>query len=331
MDINIEGLTAHPFAGQEDFPQMAALLQTIASLDHSVPWTTSEQIESDYRHLENCDPATDLFLVRDGSGKLIAFTRLFWVINDEGCQVFKFAFNIDPEWRSLELNQAMLQWVHARTAVITKEVSHPGRRLLLPIVRNILTETACIAALEAQGYRAVRFINQMSRDLNEPIHLLPLPAGLELRPVAQGQYRALTLATDEAFRDHWGHVSFSDENFQQWVASPEFKPELWKVAWDGDQIASGILNFFDEDANRQLNTRTGWTDPIFTRRPWRKRGLARALIMLSLEMFKNMGFTEAMLYVDTQNPGGAFGLYESCGYKSLLRSAIYEKEVPDAE
>jgi GNAT superfamily N-acetyltransferase len=327
MQLDIQGLTARSFAGQEDYPRLAALLQAICSLDHSVPWTTAEQIESDYRHLENSNPFVDMLLVQDESGRLVAFTRISWVINDEGSQIFRFALTVHPDWRSLELNQVLLQWAQARVAEITKEAPYAGRRLLLPIVRNALTEMACIAAFEAQGYRPVRFINQMTRDLNQPIELLPLPDGLELRPVPASQYRALTLATDEAFRDHWGHAPFSDESFEQWVASPEFKPDLWKVAWDGDQIAGGILNFFDEDANRQLNTKCGWTDPIFTRRPWRMRGLARALIMLSLQMFKEMGFTEANLYADTQNLSGAFGLYERCGYKSILRNVIYEKEV----
>jgi ribosomal protein S18 acetylase RimI-like enzyme len=47
--------------------------------------------------------------------------------------------------------------------------------------------------------------------------------------------------------------------------------------------------------------------------------------MRSLQMFKEMGMTEAMLGVDTQNPSGAFALYEHCGFRSTLRSVVYEK------
>ncbi len=45
----------------------------------------------------------------------------------------------------------------------------------------------------------------------------------------------------------------------------------------------------------------------------------------SLEMFKKMGMNEAMLGVDTQNPNGAFDLYEKCGFRSMTKSIIYEK------
>jgi GNAT superfamily N-acetyltransferase len=131
----------------------------------------------------------------------------------------------------------------------------------------------------------------------------------------------------EAFRDHWGSSPFTEENYQAFISSPQFQPALWQVAWDGDQVAAGILNFVDEEANKQFNIQRGWTDPIFTRRPWRKRGLARALLVRSLQMFKDMGMTEARLGVDTQNPNGAFGLYESCGFVPVLRTVIYEKKL----
>jgi hypothetical protein len=44
-------------------------------------------------------------------------------------------------------------------------------------------------------------------------------------------------------------------------------------------------------------------------------------------MFKDMGMTEAMLGVDTQNPSGAFVLYESCGFKPVQRSVVFEKDI----
>jgi len=77
----------------------------------------------------------------------------------------------------------------------------------------------------------------------------------------------------------------------------------------------------------QLNIQRGWVEPIITRCPWRRRGLARALLLRSLRMFKDMGMTEAALVMDTQNPFGALGLYESCGFRMEYRSVIYEKGV----
>ena len=199
--------------------------------------------------------------------------------------------------------------------------------MLRAILRNMEKDLVLKEALGFEQFQAVRFMNRMVRNLADPVDVPAMPVGLDVRPVPETHYRALLKALDEAFRDHWGHVPIPENAYQQWFSSPQFKPALWQVAWDGDEIAAGVLNFVDEDANRQFNVQRGWADPIFTRRPWRKRGLARTLLMRSLKMFQDMGMTEVMLGVDTQNPSGAFDLYESCGFKSVMRSVVYEKEL----
>jgi ribosomal protein S18 acetylase RimI-like enzyme len=61
------------------------------------------------------------------------------------------------------------------------------------------------------------------------------------------------------------------------------------------------------------------------RRPWRRRGLARSLLVQSLHAIKERGMTEAALGVDTQNPTGALRLYESVGFRPVKRFTAYQK------
>ncbi len=320
-------LSFRKFAGKSDYPKMAALIQEAAKADETGYWTSAEDIERDYQHLVNCKPETDMLMVETAEGSLAAYVRVGWQEDSEGQQVFGFPLNIHPAYRSIALYRRLLQWVEKRAQEMTAETTVEGRRIIRAMLRNIEKESVLKDAMEAESYQSVRYMNRMRRDLSEPIEIPALPDGLEIRPVPETHYRTLAHAIDEAFRDHWGHVPLSDENYQQWVAAPMFNPALWQVAWDGDQIAAGILNFVDAEANKQFDIQRGWTDPIFTRRPWRKRGLARALLMRSLQMFKAMGMSEAMLGVDTQNPSGAFRLYEDCGFKSVMYSIIFEKEL----
>jgi mycothiol synthase len=97
------------------------------------------------------------------------------------------------------------------------------------------------------------------------------------------------------------------------------------VAWDGDQIASVIHNFISEDENAEYQRKRGYTEGICTRRPWRKMGLARALLVQSMQMFKAMGMTETALGVDSQNISGAFRLYEGVGYRKVKQQIVYRK------
>lgn len=323
----LTGLTFRNFAGASDYARMAALLQAMALADGADRWSTPEDIERDYQHLVNSDPASDMCMVADASGNLVAYARVAWNREDDGRQVFGFPFNLHPGWRSLELNRHLLQWVARRAAEIAAPAAEEPSPLLRAVLRNADTDLVQKEALELEGFQPVRYMVRMLRDLSQPIEIPPLPAGLEVRPVPETHYRAAAAAIDEAFRDHWGHTPAPEEFYQGWISSPQFQPHLWQVAWDGAEIAAGIYNFVDEQANRQFNLQRGWTDPIFTRRPWRKRGLARALLMRSLQMFKDMGLSEAALGVDTHNPNGAYGLYESCGFKIEFRSVIYEKPV----
>ncbi len=66
------------------------------------------------------------------------------------------------------------------------------------------------------------------------------------------------------------------------------------------------------------------------RRPWRRRGVARALIARGLEALRERGLDEAILGVDADNPQGALRLYESVGFRLHRRSAVYRKPAPPA-
>ena len=61
------------------------------------------------------------------------------------------------------------------------------------------------------------------------------------------------------------------------------------------------------------------------RRPWRRRGLARALIAASFPLLRARGMTEAGLGVDTENVSGALSVYEGCGFRPISRSTTYRR------
>jgi ribosomal protein S18 acetylase RimI-like enzyme len=72
---------------------------------------------------------------------------------------------------------------------------------------------------------------------------------------------------------------------------------------------------------------TAWTEDICVRRPWRRRGLARALLARSMRMFREMGYNQTSLGVDLENPLEAARLYESMGYQNVCTFTDYRKPV----
>ena len=153
----------------------------------------------------------------------------------------------------------------------------------------------------------------------------------QVREVRQAEIYSICRADVEAFRDHWGGFDDSDATLERWKKSPSWDPSLWVVAWDGDEVAAGVINAIEEEENRALGVERGWLHSVFTRRPWRRRGLARALIARSLVKIRDRGMTSAVLGVDADNPTGAFGLYESVGFEVSYRSTAWRKPLePDA-
>jgi len=73
--------------------------------------------------------------------------------------------------------------------------------------------------------------------------------------------------------------------------------------------------------------RRAWTEDISTRREWRGKGVASALIASSLRQLASLGFDEAVLGVDLDNPTGALGVYERLGYQVVLRVTEYGRRL----
>jgi mycothiol synthase len=320
---HLQSFSFRSFAGRSDYAKMAKLLQAIYTADQFDYWTTAEEVERDYQHLANSNPETDLCLVEDAGGNLVAYTRVYWTPDETGRQVFSFPFSVHPQYRRVDLCLALLQ----RTEQRCRELAQGEHPIMRAWIEKIDDLQAYQGAFEAAGFQPVRYGYRMKCDLNESIELPPMPEGLEVRPVPEEFYRSVVEALDEAFRDHWGYTPLTEEMYQEYRHSPRFCPDLWVVAWDGDQVAGGILNFIDVSSNEKYNRKLGWTDPIFVRRPWRRRGLARALLTRSLQLLREQGMTTAALGVDTQNQSGALDFYISCGFRVQFRGISYEKEV----
>jgi ribosomal protein S18 acetylase RimI-like enzyme len=86
-----------------------------------------------------------------------------------------------------------------------------------------------------------------------------------------------------------------------------------------------VLSFINKAENAEYNRKRGYTENICVLRPWRKQGLAKALIALSLKAIQERGMDHAALGVDAENTSGATHLYEKMGFRVVRRGTIYRK------
>ncbi len=318
----VSGLSFRRFAGPADYPAMAAVSEAEKIADRSEGTTTVDDVARTYRHLVNSDPDRDV-LFAEVDGVVIGYGRGWWGDEWSGTRNYWLFAKLDPRWRGRGIRLAMLRWLEARMREVA--AGHPSDLPKTLQAAGDEYETDWLRLLESEGYAPVRWGRLMVRSLAEPIPACPLPDGLEVRPVQESEILAIWRAGEEAFRDHWGHGEWKDEGLAEWRESPSFQTHLWQVGWDGDRVAGAVLAHVDEAENREFGRKRAFAQSIFVRRPWRGRGLAKALITRSLLAWKQMGMTEAAHGVDTQNATGALQLYESLGYRATRTLITYRK------
>ncbi|MFL5582950.1 MAG: GNAT family N-acetyltransferase, partial [Gemmatimonadaceae bacterium] len=149
------------------------------------------------------------------------------------------------------------------------------------------------------------------------------PDGLSVVAFDPSEATAFHAAQQEAFADHW---NFHPRPFDEWakrqLGVEGYDPSLWRVVRDGGEIVAGMTCRFAYGS--------GWLEYLFTRRPWRRRGIGEALVQDAFHLFWQRGERTVGLGVDAQNDTGAFRLYERLGMTPAVSAVIFEGVRPDA-
>jgi mycothiol synthase len=317
----IPGLTTRPFRDPSDFGPLADLMRTSNLADGIEEVPDEAVLRSEYEHHADFDPERDTIFA-EVDGRLVAYGEVSRSVRD-GTSVYSTSGTVHPDWRRRGVGRSILRRNEHRLREMAAGHEDPGGRVLNAWIHD--SQGGVHELLDAEGYHPVRYGFGMRRPHLDDLPEAPLPEGLEIRQVRAEDHRAIYDADDEAFLDHWEARQRTEEDFVAMFAAPYLDTSLWRVAWAGDQVAGSVMPTIWAAENEQLGVRRAWLDHISVRRPWRRRGLARALIVSALEGLREGGIDEAMLGVDGENPTGALGLYESLGFVVKDRGSTWRK------
>jgi GNAT superfamily N-acetyltransferase len=318
----VAGLRFRGFQGTSDYPHMVDIINGSREADQGEWLASVEETTTDYAHLTNCDPFTDMIFA-EVNGEVVGYGRCGTQNQVDGTIAYYFFAHLLPQWRETGIRLAMIRHLKQRLRQIA--TAHPADQKKLFVNWGMQTETHWINLLQAEGHKIVRYGLDMVRSNLDNIPDCPIPDGLEIRRGTLAEWRQIWEGAREAFRDHWGMSEWSEENFAAWSQYPTFNPDLWQVAWAGDEVAGGVLNFIYRKENETFARRRGYTETIFVRRPWRSQGLAKALIARSFQVLKEAGMIEAALSVDAENLSGALHLYRKMGFEEVKRGMTFHK------
>jgi mycothiol synthase len=326
MTAEIPGFSLRQHAGgTEPAARMVPIANAVMTANGMDDMTTVADLENWLGHaLAGFDPGQDVVLA-EVDDDLVGYAWVDWVDTTDGLREFRVGGYVHPDWQGRGVGRRLLTWQEERAR------AHPAAAASTrPLVLGSWSSERNprkVHLLAHAGYERVRFFFDMQRPTLEDIEVPPLPEGLETRPIAgdRDSQKQMWDADVEAFEDHWGGFDHSDAAFEAWLSRPYHEPDLWVVAWDGDEIAGAVVNTIYAADNEAFGRLRGWLDSVFVRRRWRRQGLGAALVARALVRLREAGLTEAMLGVDSDNPSGALALYEGAGFEVHRRSAAYRK------
>ena len=321
----MHGVSLRP-ASASDLPAICALVNRSESHDGVPRLLTLEELadELDGVHIRFDDDVR----VAEADGDVVGHVFARYLpsdVREERCYLIG---TVDPAARGRGIGSALLTWGIERATALLRS---SGRDL--PCYVRVDAQDYIESAhrlFARQGFLRVRVSEELLRPLDE---LPAVPTIDGVRIVAwpdegAGRDEDIRNAKNVAFADHWGSTPTSPHDWAQLVRGIGARPDLSFVALDDDdRVVAYCVNHRYEADDAVVGRRDGWIGSLGTRREWRGRGVASALIAVSLHAFAAAGLTHASIGVDSESLTGAARLYRSLGFELQQRSITHQIQV----
>ncbi len=321
----VAGLHWRPI-GAEDVPAWHRLVRAIEDADDPAERYAPEDLREELLDGSWKDPVRDSILGVDDDGVARAFGHVETPPGDlRTVRAFCWG-GVDPRWRGRGVGRAVLTWQEerARAKIAAARPGGPGR-VVVHVDDGV---EATRRLVERAGFQRLRVYLELTRPLDTDVAPAELAHGLRLVPFDPALSEQVRLAHNEAFADHWGSEPRSAEDWERRsVGGRYFRPAWSFVVLDGQEVAGYCLTSAYEVDWVAQGYSSGWTDVLGVRRPWRRRGIASALLAATMTALRADGIERADLGVDVENPNRALDLYTALGYRESRRSFSYGKDV----
>jgi len=309
----------------DDAGAVTALLNACSRAAIGVGDTREERLRNDWQVIPGFDRESDVRIATTSAGEVVACIAIWnraepyarsWVV-----------LRVHPDFVNHDIGRQLLAWGEERARQKIHLASADARITMQGGAMSREKEHICY--LRDAGFLFLRHTLMMKIELETPPPAPRFPEGIRIVTHEEFQdHTAVFKAVDEALRDHYGYVEEPfEEAFGEWMYlinnNVYHDPALWFLAMDGDEIIGTSLC----DSGMNEDPDMGYVDTVCVRRPWRRQGIALALLRLSFAECYRRGMRKAALHVDAQSLTGATRLYEKAGMRVERQYDGYEKEL----
>jgi mycothiol synthase len=307
----------------EDIPALVELFNNCAEEEIGIRTVTPEEIRVGWED-PGFDFTTSARVAVDAAGVIVGYGAAYcstpYVRNFLNVRV-------QPAQRGNGIGTQLTDWGEQRIHECLPKAPADARVTIQ--CGALSTFTPGLTFLRNRGYTHIRSFYQMKIEMDGPPPAPVWPAGITVRSMIPNQEEEAVYRADiDAFRDHWGFVEQPfEEEYPRWLHytrnHPYYDPNFYFLAMAGDEIA-GIALCAPKDPEYPD---MAWVNTLGVRRPWRRQGVALALLHHSFGELYRRGIVRVGLGVDASSLTGATRLYEKAGMHVFRQFDAYEKEL----
>ena len=270
----------------------------------------ADESEDDIRRFltsDELDPAEDIRLA-ESDGEVVGYADIYPHPHPSYWIDVRVAPSVDGPLRA-----QLLEWTFDR-------VREKGANHLL--AGAWARDEPMRRALVEAGFERTRGSYRMRIDFDDELEEPRLPEGVWIRSMTPDDARVAHETHEETFEDMWGHAPTSFEDWQHWFLGEDHDWSLFFLA-EAEGEAAGVALC----RRRPTEPDIGAIRVVGVRRPWRRQGVGRALMLHAFREFRRRGMRGASLGVDAESLTGAQRLYATVGMHVDRESDIYEKSL----
>lgn len=305
----------------DDIATVAELFNARSLKDVGTATVTPNEVTRWWTIATDFDVTRDAWLVTTPEGRAVGYADLWFPsphvrFYSEGA--------VHPDYERRGIGGHLLRWMDERARARMSQAPDGARVELM--VGAVSTNEAAKRFFVREGFVLARLFWRMAIDLNTEPEEPEWPGGITVRTMVPGRdERAVWEAVEEAFQDHYDHISPPFEEWLQWRTSDpqRFDPSLWFLAEENGAIAGVTIC----EPHAEEDPDMGWVSNVGVRRPWRRRGIAGALLRHAFRELYLRGRLRAGLGVDASSPTGATRVYERAGMRVARQYEQYAREL----
>lgn len=307
-----------------DCAQVTDLLNACAQVLTGANEFSVEGLQSEWAQ-PGFDLSTSSLAAVTGEGRIVGYVDV-WDMEEPPIKPFVFG-RVHPAFEGQGIGTRLLQWAEERSRQVIDRVP-AGARVAMKAGTPTRHQPS-MQLLQAYGMAPARYSLEMTIDLAHAPQSPRWPEGISVQTHA-GRDDALAVyrAYKDAWQDHRDAVVRDEEqDFPIWLhrmtTDPDYNADLWFLAVEGEEIVGVALC----KPLAEIDPALGWVETLAVRRPWRRRGVALALLQHAFGEFARRGFSRVELQVDAASLTGATRLYEGVGMVVKEEYVTMEKEL----